>query len=188
MKRRICVRSMMLGAVIMLIGLAVGAIVSPPLGAQRNGVFDEITCRSLNVVDEKGAATIYFGNIVSEDLFLGGDHLAVKDVSVGHGVVVMDASTGDQAIIVGSYSHKGFPESAITVWDRGGTAAADNSKWKKAFEVYSGLNNVLKVYDKDPYFPKKTLDTGIGFYTGYDNQAELTRFLPHAEILSTRKD
>ena len=73
-------------------------------------------------------------------------------------------------------------------WDRGGTAAADNSKWKKAFEVSSGLNNVLKVYDKDPYFPKKTLDTGIGFYTGYDNQAELTRFLPHAEILSTRKD
>ena len=38
MKRRICVRSMGLGAVIMLIGLVVGAIVSPPLGAQRNGV------------------------------------------------------------------------------------------------------------------------------------------------------
>ena len=35
MKRRICVRSMGLGAVIMLIGLAVGAIVSPPLVAQR---------------------------------------------------------------------------------------------------------------------------------------------------------
>ena len=30
MKRKICVRSMFLGAVIMLIGLMVGAIVSPP--------------------------------------------------------------------------------------------------------------------------------------------------------------
>ena len=44
MKRRICVRSMGLGAIIMLIGLTVGAIVSPPLIAQRNGVFDEIEC------------------------------------------------------------------------------------------------------------------------------------------------
>ena len=58
MKRRICVRSMGLGAVIMLIGLAVGAIVSPPLVAQRNGVFDKITCRGLQVVDENGKQAI----------------------------------------------------------------------------------------------------------------------------------
>ena len=59
MKRRICVRSMGLGAVIMLIGLAVGAIVSPPLVAQRNGVFDTITCRGLDVVDENGKKAIF---------------------------------------------------------------------------------------------------------------------------------
>ena len=58
MKRKICVRSMGLGAVIMLIGLAVGTIVSPPLGAQRNGVFDEITCRSLKVVDKEGKPAV----------------------------------------------------------------------------------------------------------------------------------
>ena len=52
MKSRICVRSMVLGAVIMLIGLAVGAIVSPPLVAQRNGVFDDIVCSKLTVVDK----------------------------------------------------------------------------------------------------------------------------------------
>ena len=63
MKRSICVRSMMLGAVIMLIGLVVGAIVSPPLGAQRNGVFDEITCRTLRVVDENGKQAIVLGSI-----------------------------------------------------------------------------------------------------------------------------
>ena len=54
MKRKICVKSMALGAVIMLIGLAVGAIVSPPLIAQRNGVFDKIQCTGLTVVDEDG--------------------------------------------------------------------------------------------------------------------------------------
>ena len=58
MKRKICVRSMGLGAGIMLIGLVVGAIISPPLIAQKNGVFDEIFCRSLTVVDSKGSVGI----------------------------------------------------------------------------------------------------------------------------------
>ena len=58
MKRRFCVRSMMLGAVIMFIGLAVGAIVSPPLVAQRNGVFDEIQCTKLTVVDDTGKKAV----------------------------------------------------------------------------------------------------------------------------------
>ena len=58
MKRKVCVRSMVLGAVIMLVGLVVGAIVSPPLIAQRNGVFDKITCRELEVLDENGNLAI----------------------------------------------------------------------------------------------------------------------------------
>ena len=58
MKRQICVRSMVLGAVIMLIGLVVGAIVSPPLIAQRNDVFDKITCREIEVVDKDGETAI----------------------------------------------------------------------------------------------------------------------------------
>ena len=58
MKREICVRSMVLGAVIMLTGLAVGAITSPPLIAQRNGVFDYITCRGIEVVDKHGKTGI----------------------------------------------------------------------------------------------------------------------------------
>ena len=37
----------LLGALIMLIGIGVGAIVSPPLIAQRNAVFDEIVCNQL---------------------------------------------------------------------------------------------------------------------------------------------
>ena len=58
MKRRICVKSMVLGAVIMLIGLAVGCAVSPSLIAQRNSVFDKITCREIEVIDKDGNEAI----------------------------------------------------------------------------------------------------------------------------------
>ena len=43
-----------LGAVIMLVGIGIGSILSPPLIAQRNGAFDKIICRELEVIDEKG--------------------------------------------------------------------------------------------------------------------------------------
>ena len=58
MKRKVCVRSMVLGAVIMLVGLAVGAIVSPPLIAQRNGVFGDIECTGLTVVNKSGKLAV----------------------------------------------------------------------------------------------------------------------------------
>ena len=47
-----------LGAAIMLVGLGIGAVVSPPLIAQRNGVFDEIECSKLTVVDRNGERAI----------------------------------------------------------------------------------------------------------------------------------
>ena len=81
MKRRICVRSMMLGATIMLIGLAVGAIVSPPLTAQHNGVFDEITCRSLKVVDKEGKPAVMLAS--GEDANLISIHNKQGEVAVG---------------------------------------------------------------------------------------------------------
>ena len=43
-----------LGAVIMLVGMSVGSILSPTLIAQNNGVFDEIQCTKLTVVNELG--------------------------------------------------------------------------------------------------------------------------------------
>ena len=48
------IRYTVLGAVIMLIGIGVGAIVSPPLIAQRDGVFDVIECNELIVRDSQG--------------------------------------------------------------------------------------------------------------------------------------
>ena len=47
-----------LGAVIMLIGLGIGSLVSPPLIAQRGDVLGEIQCTGLTVVDASGEPAI----------------------------------------------------------------------------------------------------------------------------------
>ena len=51
-----------LGAGIMLIGLGLGAIISPPLIAQRADVPDEITCSGLRVNDKNGNLIAYLGS------------------------------------------------------------------------------------------------------------------------------
>ena len=88
MKRKVDVRSMVLGAVIMLIGLMVGAIVSPPLIAQRNGVFDEIQCSKLTVVDKNG----------NEGVILVG-------LEEGNGVIIFDEN-GKTAIELSAFASK----------------------------------------------------------------------------------
>ena len=97
MKRRICVRSMGLGAGIMLIGLAVGAIVSPPLIAQRNGVFDEITCSKLFVAEK----------------------LSTFDASVYNQLEVVNAKSKNTAVVLGSHEEG----SEIAVYDKTGKPA-----------------------------------------------------------------
>ena len=47
-----------LGAMIMLVGMSVDSILSPLSVAQSNGVFDEIQCSTLTVVDEIGEPAI----------------------------------------------------------------------------------------------------------------------------------
>ena len=93
MKRRICVRSMGLGAVIMLIGLAVGAIVSPPLGAQRNEVFDYITCRGVKIVDELGKDAILLDSHENVNRIIvfnkaGEGSIAIRAFEIGNSLLV----------------------------------------------------------------------------------------------------
>lgn len=49
---------MALGAVILALGIIIGQVITPDIEAQSNGVFDEISCRSLQVVDENGNTAI----------------------------------------------------------------------------------------------------------------------------------
>ena len=49
---------MVIGAVLMAVGIGIGSIFTSPLAAQRNDVFDEITCRKLTVIDKNGETAI----------------------------------------------------------------------------------------------------------------------------------
>ena len=62
-----------LGALIMLVGIGIGSIVSPPLIAQGDGVFDEIKCTKLTVVDKAGKPAVALAT--SED----GNRVTVTD-------------------------------------------------------------------------------------------------------------
>ena len=105
MKRKICVRSMFLGAVIMLIGLAVGAIVSPPLVAQHNGVFDVIQCRRLEVVDKHGKKAIL---LTSNDDVMNGIAVFDKHGQVGVALTTnSDNQKGDQEALNAIYIYNG---------------------------------------------------------------------------------
>ena len=66
-----------LGAVIMLIGRSVGSNLITPLVAQRNGVFDTITCREIKVVDKTGEAKIYL------TVFEEGAGISIRDKDGG---------------------------------------------------------------------------------------------------------
>lgn len=50
-----------LGALIMLMGIALGGIVSPPLIAQHDGVFDGIRCSNIEIVDGSGQTIVNLG-------------------------------------------------------------------------------------------------------------------------------
>ena len=53
--------------------MCVGSIVSPPLIAQHNGVFDEIVCKKLTVVNSKGKDAI---RLISDVV---GNHVVISD-------------------------------------------------------------------------------------------------------------
>ena len=49
---------MAIGVGIMALGIIIGQFVTPDIEAQPNGVFDEIVCKKLSVIDEEGNEAI----------------------------------------------------------------------------------------------------------------------------------
>ena len=120
MKRNICVRSMGLGAVIMLIGLAVGAIVSPPLIAQRDDVFGDIQCTGLTVVDKQGNV----GVALDTDNANGSVWLFGKD----GGAAAMNINADGGSVVV--YNNQGKPCALVNVNADGGSVSVSNNQGK----------------------------------------------------------
>ena len=49
---------MALGAGILALGITIGQFITPDIEAQNNGVFDEITCQSLKMLDKAGKVKV----------------------------------------------------------------------------------------------------------------------------------
>ena len=143
MKRRICVRSMGLGAVIMLIGLAVGAIVSPPLIAQRDDVFGDIQCTGLTVVDKQGNV----GVALDTDDANGSVWLFGKD----GGAAAMNIAADGGSVAV--YNNQGTTCALVNVDEYGGSVSVTNNQGK--VRVVMGVNKygngVVSTWDKNGY-------------------------------------
>ena len=94
-----------LGAVIMLIGIAIGAIVSPPLIAQRADILSDIKCTSLTVVDASGEPAIVLradeklGNGVVIHNPAGTPALLLVTDETGNSIAVADKS-GEPAVLL----------------------------------------------------------------------------------------
>ena len=193
MKRKICVRSMVLGAGIILTGLVVGAIVSPPLIAQRNGVFGDIVCTALTVLDKNGKSAILlrsteYGNNVTVEgkdgnsVYLSssedGSSVAISGKN-GNGVVIRTLGEYNSVTL---YSKETInydttfptttPNSAITL-STGGEAnrlRVNDQNGNPALEVIAyPQRNELIFSGKPPY------KAGIGFY-GDSNEAKQIRW------------
>ncbi len=92
---------MVLGAGIMAVGITIGQIITPDIEAQNNGVFDQITCNGLIVLDKAGKRAVALGA-----------------AEVGNAVVVFDKA-GKEAVALAA----GDFGNTVTVFDKAGKGA-----------------------------------------------------------------
>ena len=119
----------LLGAGIMALGIIIGQIITPDIEAQNNGVFDEITCRSLNVVDENGNRGIFL--LATEDLntiHIGGNNPGGGGISLTtrhfegtdpDNSILIHNEAGNTAIKLEAKEHQNY----VQVFDNAGKEA-----------------------------------------------------------------
>ena len=86
---------MLLGAGIMAVGITIGQFITPNIEAQSNGVFDKITCRKIEVVDEKGKRAIVLQSMKG---------LPPSDKFFWNQIVIYNPSTEREAVALESNS------------------------------------------------------------------------------------
>ena len=130
MKRKVCVKSMFLGAVIMLIGMWVSPLISPPVTAQHNGVFDKIQCREIEVIDKDG-------------------NEAIRLYTTKHGgVVSVSGKDGGRAVMT-TTDHSGV----VKVYGKGGEARMTTDEQGGRVEV---LGHITGFSEDGNLFKRKT--------------------------------
>ena len=133
-----------LGAVIMLVGLGLGTIVSPPLIAQRNGVFDTVRCNQLAVVDKYGKPVVAI--VPGEE---DGNGIALYNPNGEMGAVLHASDAGNNLLL---YNQTG-EEAAVTVGsnEQGSKVVLLNKKGETqiALIAVSGDGRVITLYNED---------------------------------------
>lgn len=167
---------MILGAGIMAVGIIIGQVITPGIEAQSNGVFGEIQCTGLTVVDEQGKVAVLLTTTTEGDKEGSGVYVLDKHENIavglgsfkgsfeegnkmrGHGVFVFN-KYGDIAVGLGGNDEVG---NEIVVFNKYGKRAAglssnDGSNGVVVFDAYGeaavGLtsiknDNAVSIFDQ----------------------------------------
>ena len=135
----------LLGAGIMALGIIIGQWVTPDIEAQADGVFDEIRCSKLTVVDKVGNRAIVL------DSHKGGNGITVYEASNRAIVLFSNNSASSVSVldkagnrVVYLDNHKGG--SGITVSDEAGNPAMSLISTNSS--APSGGDNFITIHDR----------------------------------------
>ena len=132
-----------LGAVIMLVGLGLGTIVSPPLIAQKYNLFDEIRCNRITVVDKYDKPAIILSS----------------DEETGNGILLFNQAGKEAAILhtkgdnssLGIFNQAGITAVSLGASEKGSSLMLSNEEGKMAIAllVVKGLGRLVTVSNEE---------------------------------------
>ena len=131
-----------LGAVIMLIGMSVNSILSPPLNAQRNGVFDEIHCNRITVFDEYDRPAIILSPIGKH-----GNGIILAD-KAGKNAATLHTKEGTTALTIYNPTGPKVISLAATEVGSGLTFYDDKGQYAIVLNVLNEFGQVVAVHDE----------------------------------------
>ena len=130
-----------LGALIMLIGMGVGAIICPPLIAQREDVLGDLKCTSLTVVDMSGAPAI----VLRTDETLG-NGIVIHNPAGTPAVLLVAHETGNSVAIA---DKSGDPAVLLRTSELANRVIVRNPSGKDGVRLSAGkVANRVTVYNK----------------------------------------
>ena len=127
----------LLGAGIMVLGITIGQSVTPNIEAQSNGVFDEITCRRLKVVDK-----------------LGRDAITLNAGEESNGMMIFDKTQAPAIILSGGFVRDEAKNNLIQIFGRAESngillIADETSSLVKLFDSAGNSAIFLGVHDEE---------------------------------------
>ena len=156
---------MALGAGILAVGIMIGQFVTPDIEAQSNGVFDEITCRKLTVIDKVGKD----GIVLDTSGRPGRNYIAIFNPHGNEAFTFSASRVSTNLFIYSAGERLGVGLSSAA--DMNLMFVNNPVRGINAFRFHAlPQKNELIVYDKSS-------GAGVGFYTD-SNEAKQTRFSP----------